>query len=488
MQKFPALFGMALFCLSVTPSHGQSVDSTADKIANFPTRLLNKLSGRDVDLQQQLIRQSQKYVLRMERKEQKLKTRLYRLDSAKAAALYAQNPQEQYASLLQKLRQDSAKIIHSMGPEYLPYADSLQGMLGFLSKNPQLLNANPALQGQVQNSLAQLQLLQAKLQDADAIKQFIQIRKAQIQQYLSQYSHLPPGIGSALQGYNKEAYYYAEQVRQYRQMLNDPDKMLQTALGLLQKIPAFTTFMNQNGFLAGLLSVPAGYGTDQGLVGLQSRDQVLALVNSQVGQGGSAGTAAIQTSLNTAQEDITKLQNKLSSLGGGSGDMDMPDFAPNHQRTKTLWHRLDYGMNLQTQQSYYYFPTTTDIGFSVGYKISDKSTFGLGISYKVGWGSSFRDINISSQGAGLRSFIDIRAKKSFYLTGGFEYNYQPIDNSTKINDPHNWTRSGLAGVSKIVSMKTKIFKSTKLQLLWDFLSYYQMPRQQPIKFRVGYNF
>jgi hypothetical protein len=435
-----------------------------------------------------LTRQTEKYLARLARKEQKLKARLYRLDSAKAASLYTQDPQLQYQRLSQQLRQDSATTVRSMGPEYLPYADSLKGMLAFLNKNPQVVNSNPALAAQMQSSLTQFQQLQTRLQDADAIKQFVQNRKAQIQQYLSQYTNLPPGIGSVFKGYNQEAYYYAEQVRQYRQMLNDPGKMLQTALGLLRNVPAFTTFMKQNGFLAGLLSVPAGYGTDQGLVGLQSRDQVSAIINGQVGQGGSAGAAAMQGSLDAAQQDITKMQNKLSSLGGGSGDMDMPNFTPNHQRTRTIFQRLEYGMNLQTQQSYYLFPTTIDIGISVGYKISDKSTAGIGVSYKTGWGNSFQHIQVSSQGAGLRSFIDIKAKKSFYVTGGFEYNYQPIASSTKINDPLNWTRSGLIGISKIVSMKTRFFKSTKIQLLWDFLSYYQEPQQQPIKFRVGYNF
>jgi hypothetical protein len=95
---------------------------------------------------------------------------------------------------------------------------------------------------------------------------------------------------------------------------------------------------------------------------------------------------------------------------------------------------------------------------------------------------------MSSQGAGLRSFVDIQAKKTFYLSGGFEYNYQPIIGTLlKISDLNNWSKSGLIGVSKVVSMKSKVFKSTKIQLFWDFLSYYQMPRTQPFVFRVGYS-
>jgi hypothetical protein len=43
-------------------------------------------------------------------------------------------------------------------------------------------------------------------------------------------------------------------------------------------------------------------------------------------------------------------------------------------------------------------------------------------------------------------------------------------------------------MSKIISMKTKLFKKTRLQLFWDFMSYRQVPRAQPVIFRVGYTF
>lgn len=489
MLKIPALCGVTLLCLTLSASYAQMSDSIPDKVANFPTRLLNKLSGKDADLQQQLTRQTQKYLSRLARREEKLKGRLYQVDSAKAAALYPQDPQQQYQALLQKFRQDSTKVFRSMGPEYLPYADSVQGMLGFLNRNPQLINANPALQKQVQASLVQLQQLQAKLQDADVIKQYIQNRKAQIQQYLNQYTHLPSGIGSTFQDYNKEAYYYAEQVRQYRQMLNDPDKMLQTALEALNKLPAFSNFMKQNGFLAGLFSVPADYGTDQGLVGMQTRNQVLALIQNQIGQGGGAGASAIQSSLSAAQQDITNLHNKLNALGGGSGDMDMPDFKPNTQRTKTFFQRLEYGTYLQTTPATNLYPSYSDIGLSLAYNLGHSNSIGVGASYKLGWGTPLQHIALSSQGAGLRSFVDIHLKKSFSISGGYELNYlTPFSSLQDIRWLSRWTSSGLIGISKTVSMKSTVFRKTQVSFLWDFLSYYQVPKTQPILFRVGYAF
>ena len=121
--------------------------------------------------------------------------------------------------------------------------------------------------------------------------------------------------------------------------------------------------------------------------------------------------------------------------------------------------------------------------------MNDKNIIGIGASYKIGWGKDIKHIVITSQGMGLRSFLDIKVKKSFYASGGFEYNYQkPFNEAQQLYNLDDWQQSGLLGITKIVSIKTKLFKKTKLQLLWDFLSYRQSPRAQPIKFRVGYNF
>jgi hypothetical protein len=485
IMRFALLITFVLL-FAALKSYAQEDASLLDKIANFPNKLFSKAQNRAADLQRQLDKQTEKYLNDLAKKEARLKKKLYKTDSAKASALFANNPEQQYASFVQKLRNDSSTVVRSMGPEYLPYADSLHGALSFFSKNPQLLS-NPALSGQAGAALIQVSQLESKLQIADQIKQYIQQRRDQIRQCLSGEATMPPGASGIYNEYNKQLYYYSQQVRQYREVLNDPDKMMSTALSLLNKLPAFADFMKNNSFLAGLFGIPANYGTAAGLDGLQTRDQVLAMIQNQIGSGGPNAASALSSSLQTAQADITKLQNKLNNLGGGSGDMDVPNFKPQQTKTKDFFQRLEYGTNMQTAHAAYYFPTTTDLGLSVGYKISDKSTVGIGASYKIGWGTDYRHISMSSQGASLRSYADVQAKKSFYATGGFEYNYQPVP-GIDIGSPSSWTKSGLIGMSKIVSMKTKVFKSTKLSLLWDFLSYQQVPRTQPLVFRVGYSF
>lgn len=489
---------VAMLCavpmLCYSQSAADSSSANLQKIVNFPSRLFKKIDSRTTTLQAQLNKQTTSYLRRLARQEEKVRARLYRVDSAKAAALYSQDPKQQYAVLQQQFQRDSARVFHSMGPEYLPYADSLQGALGFLTKNPGLINANPALQGKMQASLASVQQLQSRLQDADGVQQFVQTRKNLMQQALSGYTHLPSGLSNALAGYKKQAYYYSDQVRAYREALNDPGKLLNTSLALLNKVPAFSNYMKKNGFLAGLFGVPAGYGTGEALNGMQTREQVLGMIQSKIGSGGSsgaggAGAAALQNSLNAAHQDISKLQNKLSSLGAGSSAMDMPDFKPNQQKTKTLWQRLEYGVTFQTNPTSYFYPTTTNIGLTVGYKLNDANSVGLGASYLVGWGSGFQHIGFSSQGVSLRSFLQLRIKGTFYATGGLEYNYeQPFSSFQDIRSLSRWTPSGLIGVTKTISMKSPVFKKTQVSLLWDLLSYYQTPKTQPIVFRLGYSF
>ncbi|HEY1872561.1 MAG TPA: hypothetical protein VGG71_15970, partial [Chitinophagaceae bacterium] len=355
------IFAIATLAFSILhlKSFGQK-DSSLDNLSKMSGHFITKMTNKSASLDNDLTNQTERYLNRLEEKENQLKSKLSKLDPTAVANFSQSHPQQKYLSFINKIKLDSALPHPSMGPEYLPYLDSISCGLSFLNKNPQLLAGSKILPQNIQNSLDQLKLLQTKMQDADQIKQFLQSRKAQIQDLLNQYSHLPPSITKLYQDYNREMFYYSEQVREYREMLNDPDKMEKTALQILNRIPAFTSFMKKNSFLAGLFNIPDNYGTSAGMEGLQSRDQVLSLIKSQMGGGGASATAMLQQSLQTAQQDINKLRDKVNSLGAGSGDMGMPNFKPNPEHTKTLFQRLEYGTSLVTQHANMYFPTTTN--------------------------------------------------------------------------------------------------------------------------------
>jgi hypothetical protein len=101
------------------------------------------------------------------------------------------------------------------------------------------------------------------------------------------------------------------------------------------------------------------------------------------------------------------------------------------------------------------------VGVTAGFKLSDKSIIGIGATTKIGWGTGWNNINITSQGAGLRSFLDIKIKGGFWASGGAEMNYRPVNNFLPgITLPPFgeigrglWQKSALLGISKIQSWK-----------------------------------
>lgn len=488
-MRIPGLLVLFISLFGLPRAVAQDQPAFADKLIHLPARFNERIQQKTEKLEAQLTRQTEKYLQRLARKEEKLRKKLMKTDSTTAKQLF-DGSATQYARQSEQLRNPPA-ITGRAGGVYMPYIDSLKTSLSFLQNNSSLLNSDEAKK--VTGSLQQVQQLQGKLQQSEQVKAFIRQRKEQIRAALSRYTHLPKGLTRDYQDINKELYYYSRQVQEYRDMLSDPDKLLTKTLALLNQLPAFQHFIQQHSELAGLFSVPAGYSSNTSLAGLQTRTQVQQLLQTQLSAAGPNAQQMLQQNLQAAQAQLNQLKDKINKLGAGGADMDMPDFRPNNQKTKSFWKRLEYGTNLQTQKSNNFFPTTSDIGLSVGYKLSDNSVVGIGGSYKVGWGKDIRHIDITSQGAGLRSFLDVKLKGSFFASGGFEYNYQPLTVSETVTpditaQADQWQQSGLVGISKIVSLKSKTFKKTKLQLLWDFLSYQQQPRTQAIKFRVGYNF
>jgi hypothetical protein len=483
--------GFILFlCLAMGRVHAQSVDSVTGKVLSFPSRLLGKIQSRTANLNQQLTRQTDKLLKKMARQEEKLQKKMTGVDSAGARQLFAGSAQR-YGALAQQIRQDSGGKGNSYSGVYPAYLDSLQGSVAFLHQNPQFLNSEPSTRqlSQLANANVQLQALQGKMVDADMAKNYIQLRKQQISQYLAQHTNLQNVLGKPLAAMNQQAYYYSQQLRAYKEMWNNPDQLTQRALSLLNRLPAFQTFMTDHSMLAGLFRVPGGYGSPHALSGLQTKDQVAQQIQGQAAAGGTAGAASLQSSLQSAQSQLDGYKSKLSSLGIGNGDMDMPDFKPNDQKTKAFWRRLEYGANFQTTRNNYMFPTVSDLGLSLGYNLGHGNSIGVGASYKLGWGNGIQHIALSSQGVGLRSYLQIKIKGSFSATGGFEYNYTtPFTSYQQLRQLQYWTKSGLVGVTKTISVKSRVFSKTSLSLLWDFLSYQQVPKTQPILFRVGYQF
>jgi hypothetical protein len=450
------------------------LDSILQKID--PQKWSASIKKRTGQLEENIIAKSEKTLHRLQRQEEKIYRRMLTTkDSLQAKAALA-DIKTKYKSFEDKLNKPA---IAGKTRQYIPKLDTLVTSLKFLDQ------AGAA--GNIKNALAATQSLQDKFGQAEEIKNFIRQRREQLKQQLENL-----GLAKQLKKYNQEVYYYSEQLKEYKSLLSDSKKAERKALDLLSKTKLFTDFMRKSSMLASLFRLPGDPNdplAQASLAGLQTRAQVNNLIQQQLSSGGPGAQAQFQQNMQDAQSQMNQLKNKLAQYGSSSSDDILPEgFKPNNQRTKAFWNRVEYGTNFQSQRATNLFPVTSDIGISVGYKLNDRSVIGIGTSYKLGWGSGWNHIKLSNEGIGLRSFVDWKIKGSFWLSGGYEQNYKTaFADFAELKDYNGWQQSGLLGLSKVVSLKTKFFKNTKLQLLWDFLSYQQVPRTQPVVFRIGYS-
>lgn len=300
------------------------------------------------------------------------------------------------------------------------------------------------------------------------------------------------GMTKELKQFRKDVYYYQQQVEEYKALINDPYKMETRMMEIVMKVPQFKNFFDRNSILGSLFRVPSNYSTSLALVGLQTRSQIQQQFLQRFGTmpvNGVSPQQYIQGQMQQAQNQISQLKDRLSKMGmtSGNGNEQLPDFKPNNQKTKTFLQRIEYGFNIQNQRSTSLLPVTSDLASTLGYKLNDKSTLGLAASYKLGLGKGIQNIQFSNQGVGLRSFVDYKIKGSFWLAGGFEYNYmQAFKSLNSISNIDAWQKSGLIGISKKINAAKD--KQANLQLLYDFFAIKQVPRSQPLKFRIGYTF
>jgi len=435
-------------------------------------------------LNRQLDKKTTAYLNKVQKEQAKLLDKLNKKDSNAAKALQ-QKFTADFNAINNKLAAAANPKQLTKLKEYLPGFDTATSTFSFLEKNN--LGNNPELAAGLTKGKEALQVFENKMQAATEIKKQLQQQRDALKQ---QFEKL--GMVKELKSLNKQVYYYQQQLNEYKSYLKDPKKAQQKALAILKKTSLFKSFMKKHSMLAQLFKVPENYGSPENLAGLQTRASVQQMLNTRLGSMGQ-GTAsananpqqAIQPQIQAAQGQLNKLKDKIAKLGGNSSNMEMPDFTPNSQKTKKFAERIEYGFNVQSQKARYYFPATSDIAVTAGYKINDKSTVGFGLGYKLGLGRGWDNMKLTSEGVSLRSFVDIKTKGSFWLSGGYEQNYlQSFKKIAVLKDMSAWKQSALLGLTKKIKLSKN--KTSSIQLLYDFLHNQNQLTSPALQFRVGW--
>ncbi|HEV8508042.1 MAG TPA: hypothetical protein VGQ53_21715 [Chitinophagaceae bacterium] len=472
---FLLLHSAALHAQPTLDSVLRSIDP--NKLSTSLEKQLSRLEGK-------ISYNSGKILERLQKQEEKIYEKQFTTKDSLVAKLKLAEVKNKYDVLAKKLKSPSSLIAVNIR-HYIPRLDTITSMLKFLDQNKTAPN--------FKNALSKIESLNDKLQLAMAIGDFISERRAILQQELEQL-----GLIKQLNIFNKKIFYYSERIKECKEMLSDRPKIEERTMELLCTTKAFRDFMRKNSMLTSLFRLPVDPNDPvsmAGLVALQTRVDVNNLIQQQFGSDAPKAQAQFRQNIRHVEAQMQQRKNKLMQFDGGSSDDIMPyGFKPNNQKTKSFLKRLEYGVNIQAQRATSFFPATTDLGLSIGYKVNDNSIIGVGASYKAGVGRGWNEMKLSSQGVGLRSYIDWKAKGNIWISGGFEMNYRSQLRGIQISSPFGrgqegseWQQSGLIGLSKVIDVKAKFFKKTKLQLVWDFLSRQQIPRTQPFIFRIGYN-
>ncbi|MGF6928958.1 myosin heavy subunit [Chitinophaga sp. W2I13] len=455
----------------------QAQDSLLQKANAIPGKYLSQVKQKSDKMERQITQRSEKALSRFMKQEEKLKRRLGRIDSLKANNLFAHSI-DSLGSLKSRMKGKLGKYSGALTQSGGPYLDSLSNSLSFLKDSKGLLEKSKGVTDKLNGSLKSVDNLKDKLAQAEQIKAYIRERKQLLKDQLSQYT----GFTKDLQKLNKEAYYYAQQLKEYKEVFKDKKKAEQKAMEVIKKIPAFNDFMQKHSQLASLFNIQGATASAANLEGLQTRNQVEQLIQQRLGSGPNA-SAAVSQQMAEARSKFDELKSKFPDLDNAA---EMPDFKPKEMKTKSFLQRLEFGSNIQFQRSNKFFPTTGDLAGQAAYKFHKNGSAGLGLSYKLGMGTGFDNIHFSGQGMGIRSFIDWKLKGTFFLNGGYEQNYQPDYAGVPEGVGQKWTQSGLIGISKKYKINSKL--KGNMMVLFDFLYNQHVPRTDPVKVRLGYNF
>ncbi|NII28353.1 hypothetical protein HB364_24940 [Pseudoflavitalea sp. X16] len=478
---------LLLLCFTATYAQ-ESQPSVYDRVYRLPGKLLDGLTGRVNKVQQNILKQTEKYCRQLARSEKALKKKLARKDSAAANKIFG-NTDSIYQQFSNRIQQSAGNNNNAFTNNYSPRLDSLTTAVQFLDKTGVIGQSAQSAQ-QVKELLTKYSELQGVLNNADVVKQLLAERQQMLQQQLQQWQ-LP-----GLQQLRKHLYYYQAQMDACKQLWEDPSVLEQKLASLLCKIPQFRQFFDQYSGLGAVFQLPGNTNPMAANSSLQTRDAL-----NQFLQANNSGNLNLQAQLQNNLPAPTQLNSLNESLlnspstgelvpqqreGGGEA---LPGFKPNHQKVKSFLKRIELGTNIQTTKSSYLFPATSDIALSAGYRLNDKSIVGIGAGGKIGWGKGWNNIDVTGQGISLRSFLDYKIKGNWWLSGGWEYHYQqPVVVVRELQKIDHWKQAGLLGLTKIVPVKMKTFKKYRLQVYYDFLYQYKLPATEPVKFRMGYTF
>ncbi len=290
-------------------------DSIIETLSQFPKKYFTEVENKIDKYTSRVSCKTEKTLTKLSRWENKIKSLLEKTSPETAQRLFGNNHLT-FTAALEKYKKGES-VFNQQRAKYNEYRDKLASSIKYLDEQKE--NLDSKLLVPLTAAKEKMGGYEKQQDEIDAMEDFIRQRKNELIDEAIKYI----GKSRVLIKMNKEAYYYVESLRNYKELFSDRKKSEEFAIKILNQIPAFKKFAAENSQLAKFF-LPAGLFPNVGsgnsipvVNGLASRSALQQFI--QAGMPVSASNSPvqlIQKQLADAGSLINKWKNKLNQAGG----------------------------------------------------------------------------------------------------------------------------------------------------------------------------
>lgn len=478
---------VTILLLLLTTSLGQvyAQNDICDSIS--PNKLKKLLTSNQAKTQvfgSEATKRFTKSIGKLVRLERKVNTTLQKINPELQSRLFG--PDKITFERIQNEWTQKEQLITSYSSTFNERLDSVAVTLGFLQSNPAC--QSESLKKETNRTKLQLDSCVKLTNRIDHLKKLIAARKSELINALLSESKL----GRQLRAVYAESQFISKKLENLKEELSKPTGPETLILSLLSKRKDFQAFFNSNSALSVLFGRSQNQ-TSNDLIGLQTISSLNEDLQNRLHIPLNQVDELITKKINTAQQVFA--QQRSSNYD--SSIRKKLKVKPNSQRLKSFKERLETTTIFQLGRPLRRVENQLNIGILVGYRLNDRLTSGLGITYLANYGNIYK-LQIKHGGLGVRIYGDYKlgTKKTMSLFGSAEYNQlarssqiQTINDFGPINRSSLETtnqRLAVIGFSKRIKSRGRLIKSSIIQILFNALYASKNNQSQPFIFRLGY--
>lgn len=478
MKAVRALITLLFIVLIYIPVHAQEEEIILVQGKKYLDINISSLEKYNKRVQRQQARLLQK----LSRKKKTYAARLKRKDSAGYARYQQQQVSFDSISNLNK----NKNVIHSTRVKGSAAIDSLAAIQQFLQ-----LKTNTSNSDELAPYIGELSKLKLDQQRNNQVSELINQRFNTLKSINTSAKDI-----KGFKSIDKQVFYAKEKIKVFKQINDEPSKVEEQALEMLQGQQGFDQLMDK---ASGRPTTNSNMtASDLEKMGYQTKRQV----NEQLQQKFGSNLGGIQQSMG---KQISDYQDKLKEVKAATGTLkqskqslrqlktiNKPSFRVNPMRGMPFSKRIEKQWNFQTNRATVDgTPAMLQLSAMAGFKHTPNLTYGAGVATAIGLGRNWNNIKFSFEGIGVRTFAEWQWQYSIGAYAGYERMFkQAVFSKTNETIPsikenahstNTFSESILIGLTKRYRINEKMNGS--IQVLYD-IWYKEKGLRTPIQLRI----